>query len=413
MSASHIDLRQVQFRQVADLWRDDDAPDEPIRGQNITSAGAHNRQLLLHHIRAKGAISRPDLAGLTGLTQPAVFKIAKDLLQEGWVNHTVVRDGSRGQPLSLLSINPDAAFSIGLNVDRDHIAYVVIDFGGNIRESFRQEIPYPSPTDVKELLAKFYKASLRKYSTRKNDFVGIGLSIPDDFAKNSDPNLGILWRAVSLEGLFSDITPLPMILENDAAAATIGEMVFGAGLEVNTFFYLYISVGLGGGLVINRHYVRGRHGRSGELSYLPKINPFKSSKTALAKSIEDVVSIEGFLDAFRSNGLSVKRVRDVDLQDPSVHAILNAWLQSAADLLYLPLLSTMCFVDPDAIFIGGHLPRPVTQQLALEITKRLSLNLGLDRLENAVRPGKVTQDAAAVGAGVIAFRDRWDRDLRA
>ncbi len=412
MSASHIEVRQVQFRRVADFWREAEAPDEPIRGQNISSAGAHNRQLLLHHIRAKGPISRLDLSLLTGLTQPAVFKIAKDLLQEGWISHTLVRDGSRGQPLSLLSINPDAAFSIGLNVDRDHIAYVVLDFGGNVRESRRQDIRYPSPTDVKELLAKFYKASLRKYSTRKNDFVGIGLSIPEDFAKNSDPNLGKLWRAVSLEGLFADITPLPMILENDAAAAAIGEMEFGAGLEVNTFFYLYISVGLGGGLVVNRHYVRGRHGRSGELSFLPKVNPFKSSQTTLAKPVEEIVSVEGFLAAFRAAGLPAEGVNDVDLDDPQVQEVLEDWLQSAADLLYLPLLSTVCVIDPDAVFIGGHLPRPVTQRLAVEVSKRLSLNLGVNWSENAVRPCKVTQNAAAVGAGVIAFRDRWDRDLR-
>jgi predicted NBD/HSP70 family sugar kinase len=165
-------------------------------------------------------------------------------------------------------------------------------------------------------------------------------------------------------------------------------------------------------LVVNRHYVRGRHGRSGELSLLPKVNPFKSSQTALARPVEDVVSVEGFIAAFRVAGLPVERVGDVDLDDPQVQAVLDDWLQSAADLLYLPLLSMVCVIDPDAVLIGGHLPRPVTQRLAVEVGKRLSLNLGADWSENAVRPCRVTQDAAAVGAGVIAFRDRWDRDLR-
>ena len=411
MSVPDTATLSLQFRRDDEFWRPRTKTSDSIRGQNITRAGTHNRQLVLHHIRARGPISRVDLAGLTGLTQPAVFKISKDLLEEGLINCTVQRDGSRGQPSSFLTINPDAAYAIGLNVDRTHIAFVVLDFGGNVREAVRQEVPCPSPTDVKEVLAKFYKASLKKYSTRPGDFVGIGLSIPNDFAKNTDPNFGILWRAVSLEGLFSDITALPVVVEDDAAAASIGEMVFGAGLDVDTFIYLHVGVGLGAGLVVNRRHVRGSHGRSGELGYLPKINPFKTSKSVLGRTIEDVVSIDGFLAAFREAGLSVQTAGDLDFGDPAVQAVLSEWLATAADLLYLPLLSTMCFIDPDAIFIGGHLPALVTEQLALEITKRLSLNIGANWPENAVRSGKVARNASAVGAGVIAFRAFWDRDL--
>ena len=412
MSVPHTVMPSLQFRRDDDFWRPRTKTSDAIRGQNITRAGTHNRQLVLHHIRAKGPVSRVDLAALTGLTQPAVFKISKDLLEEGLINCTVQRDGSRGQPSSFLTINPDAAYAIGLNVDRTHIAFVVLDFGGNVREAVRQEVPCPSPTDVKEVLAKFYKASLKKYSRRSGDFVGIGLSIPNDFAKNTDANFSILWRAVSLENLFTDITSLPVIVEDDAAAASIGEMVFGAGLDVDTFIYLHIGVGLGAGLVVNRRHIRGSHGRSGELGYLPRINPFRTSKSVMGKTIEEVVSIDGFLAAFRAAGLSIQTASDLDFDGPVVQTTLTEWLGAAADLLYLPLLSTMCFVDPDAIFLGGHLPPFVTEQLSLEITKRLSLNIGANWPENAVRSGKVVRNAAAVGAGVIAFREFWDRDLR-
>ncbi len=217
---------------------------------------------------------------------------------------------------------------------------------------------------------------------------------------------------MSLENLFTDITSLPVIVEDDAAAASIGEMVFGAGLDVDTFIYLHIGVGLGAGLVVNRRHIRGSHGRSGELGYLPRINPFRTSKSVMGKTIEEVVSIDGFLAAFRAAGLSIQTASDLDFDGPVVQTTLTEWLGAAADLLYLPLLSTMCFVDPDAIFLGGHLPPFVTEQLSLEITKRLSLNIGANWPENAVRSGKVVRNAAAVGAGVIAFREFWDRDLR-
>ncbi len=365
---------------------------------------------MLHHIRAKGPVTRLELTGLTGLTPPAVFKITKDLIDEGLVHLTLHRDGSRGQPSSFLTINPDAAYAIGLNVDRNSIAFVVLDFGGNVREVVRQDVPSPSPTDVKEVLAKFYKASLKKYSTKPDDFVGIGLSIPHDLTKNSDPNLGVLWRAMSLEKLFTDITPLPVILENDAAAASIGEMVFGAGLEVDTFIYLHIGVELGSGLVIDRRYVKGRTDRYSELGNLPKVNPFKSRETALATTIENVASVDGFLAAFKAAGIPAAQPGDLDFDNAKVQDILRQWVGAVADFLYLPLLSTLSIINPDAVFIGGPLPPVVTDLLSLEVTKRLSLNIAVDWQERTVRPGKLTRNAAAVGAGVIAFRAFWDQN---
>ncbi len=412
MAASGNLVEPRQFKLVDDFARHGSNPAEPIIGQNLSRAGVHNRALMLHHIRSKGPISRQDLAELIGLTLPAVANIARDLVLENWVMQTIVRDGSRGPPASLLSINPDAAFSIGLNVDRDHITYVVLDFGGRVREVVRRDIQYPTPNDVKQAFAKCLTATLPRHLSAREELVGIGVSIPDDFAKSASPWLQAQWRDVSLDTLFADITPLPIVRENDAAAAAIGEMIFGGGLEVHSFFYLYLSVGLGGGLVINRHYVRGSHGRGGELGCLPQVNPFRSSRSALGKSLEQFVSVQGFLETLGAAGYSAALIDLVDMDNAIVQSVIHDWVRDAADLLYLPLLSTMCVNDPDAIFIGGEMPASIIERLALEINKRLSMNVGSNWPDKLVRPATVNSNAAAVGAGVIAFRDLWDRDLR-
>jgi len=384
-------------------------PSQPMRGQNIVAAGNHNRELVLHHIRARGAISRGELADLTGLTQPAIFKITKDLLTENWLVSKVMRDGSRGQPASVLSLNPDGAYALGLNVDRDHITFVVLDFAGGVRETIRRDIANPTPQDVQQVFSKCFLTSQARTANLRSATVGIGLSIPDDFAKDS-PWLQAQWRDASVESLLSGVTDLPVIHENDAAAAAIGELTFGAGLHVDSFFYLYLSVGLGGGLVINRDYFRGSRGRSGELGYMPQINPFRSSRSALAVLIEETVSVTGLLRALREAGAVATRLEQVDWTDPAVGASVTEWSKCAADLLYLPVLSILCGVDPDAVFIGGQLPPAVTRQLALELNKRLSLNARLNWPENIVSPGKLTADAAAIGAAVIGFRGMWTRD---
>jgi predicted NBD/HSP70 family sugar kinase len=380
-----------------------------IRGQNIVAAGNHNRELILHHIRARGAISRAELADLTGLTQPAIFKITKDLLTENWLVAKAMKDGSRGQPTSVISLNPDGAYSLGLNIDRDHITFVVLDFAGGVRETIRRNIVNPTPKDVQQVFSKCLLAAQARNRHLRSSTVGVGLSIPDDFTKGN-PWLQHQWRDASVDGLLRAVTDLPIVRENDAAAAAIGELTFGAGLHVDSFFYLYLSVGLGGGLVINRDYFRGSHGRSGELGYLPQVNPFRSSRSALGALIEEPVSAPGLLKALCEAGAKATGLEQIDWSDARVQAAMIEWSKQAADLLYLPVLSIVCCVDPDAVLIGGQLPPVATQQLALELNKRLSLNVEIDWSERIVRPGKLTADAAAIGAAVAGFRDMWTRN---
>jgi len=59
-----------------------------------------------------------------------------------------------------------------------------------------------------------------------------------------------------------------VFVENDAAAAAIGEMQFGSGQRYRSFFYLLVTAALGGGLVADGSYFRGANGRSGEIGWL-------------------------------------------------------------------------------------------------------------------------------------------------
>ncbi|MEG8024588.1 ROK family protein [Sphingomonas aurantiaca] len=65
------------------------------------------------------------------------------------------------------------------------------------------------------------------------------------------------------------MVPWSIHIDNDAAAAAIGEAQFGGGLDHASFFYILVSAGLGGGIVTDGTYYRGATGRSGEIGFLP------------------------------------------------------------------------------------------------------------------------------------------------
>ena len=140
---------------MADTHKSDGSPDAgrdagmSLSGTNLERAGDHNQRVTLHAIRVNGPITRTDLADITGLTPPAIANITKRLLQDNLIKEAGRVRGARGQPPIKLVINPDSWFSIGVNVDRDHITLVVLDFLGSVRAKSAREIPFALPATVR------------------------------------------------------------------------------------------------------------------------------------------------------------------------------------------------------------------------------------------------------------------------
>lgn len=403
-----------QFRDASFHWDEVSSEASYFRGANTSSAGVHNRKIILHAIRAHGTVRRGALADMTGLTPTAVFKIARDLMDEGLVISSRVNEKARGQPAHALQLNPDAAFTLGLNVDRDHLTLVVLDFLGQVRTRFHFPIAFAGPGEARAFLSRCIDRIRRLDVIPISRFSGIGVAIPDDLGAirlPDQPSQYSEWSGVRPSELFAGLLDVPVVQENDAASATIGEMLFGAGLELDSFFYVFISAGLGGGLVINRRYIRGAHGRSGEIGFLPQVNPLRSSQTSLQKTLGDAVLTSSLLAELHGQGFANATIGTLEhLADPAGE-IIGAWISRVADYLYLPLLTVMGTVDPDAILIGGELPRSIVDALCVQLSKRLSMHVGMHWPKLAVRPASVARDPAAVGAAMLAFQGIWEPDI--
>jgi predicted transcriptional regulator len=84
-----------------------------LNGTNLEHASAYNRRLLLEAVRARGPISRAELARLTGLSAQTVSNIAEELRDLGLLHAQGRRRTGRGQPPVELAINPRGGSTIG------------------------------------------------------------------------------------------------------------------------------------------------------------------------------------------------------------------------------------------------------------------------------------------------------------
>jgi predicted NBD/HSP70 family sugar kinase len=372
-----------------------------LSGTNLERAGDHNQRVTLHAIRVNAFITRTELAQITGLTPPAIANIIKRLLTENLIREAGRRRGSRGQPATKLVINPDSWFSIGLNVDRDHITLLVLDFEGRVRARSSREVSFALPRDVEQFFRKEVGKLLTKVDIGCERLVGIGVALPDDMPRAALPqqpaDYGI-WADTDIATLLRDILQVPVFVENDAAAATMGEMQFGLGKNYQTFFYVLITAALGGSLVIDGNHFRGANGRSGELGWLRG-----RDTSGQERQIQNIVSLSALYSRLAAQGIRVAAPSELAGLDGAGQAIIGAWVEMAADALLEPMLSINCLVNPEAVLIGGRLPAAIVDQIANRLNQRLAAHAGTFPAIAPVARAALSDDAPAVGAAILPF----------
>ncbi len=375
-----------------------------LSGTNLERAGDYNQRVTLQAIRVHRTITRSELAELTGLTAPAINNITRRLLQDGLIVGRGRVKGGRGQPPTLFSINSDGCFSIGVNIDRDHITIAVLDLIGNVRARSTLEADFALPQTVSEFFRSSVEGMLAVGDFDLERLIGVGVAIPDrlsEIALPYRPPSYSEWDTVDIPSLFTSTVPGPIFLENDATAAAIGELQFGHGIRQSTFFYLLISAGLGGGLVINGTQFRGAHGRSGEIGVLP----LHSSRSP-AQDLGRAVSLQGLYDLLRRNGYNVVRADVLQQLDAGGQAVIENWVGLSADLLADPLIAVCCLLDPQAIYIGGRIPADLIDRLAVQLNRLLAeRGNGITPIA-PVQRAAMALDAPAVGAALLPFNDR-------
>lgn len=372
-----------------------------LSGTNLERAADHNQRVTLHAIRVGNSLTRVDLAAITGLTAPAIANITRRLLQDGLIEEAGQRRGGRGQPPTKLIVRRDACYSIGVNIDRDHITIVLVDFSGETMARVSEEVDFALPQHVQAFYRKSIKRMLRNAKVDVARVVGLGVALPDQLGSvdlPGRPNAYSAWEKVDLAVLFEEPFRLPVFAENDAAAAAMGEMQLGLGQRHSSFFYILVSSGLGGGVVIDGAYVRGADGRSGELGFM------RVPDGEMAGSeVQQLVSLSGLSRHLKKHGLSLDTVMGRDTPASDAETCIEAWVAKAAHQLTGPLVAINCLINPETVLIGGRLPSTLVERLADRVNSLMRENAALAPAIAPVVRAALSEDAPAVGAAILPF----------
>src|SRR5271165_5794612 len=125
-------------------------------GADQAGVRLYNERLLLSLVRRFGALSKIEVARLTGLSVQSTSAIMNRLQADGLLKREAPLRGRVGQPTIPMSLDPEGAFSLGLKIGRRSCDLVLIDFCGAVRRRDRRTFAFPTPA----MILDFVRGSL-------------------------------------------------------------------------------------------------------------------------------------------------------------------------------------------------------------------------------------------------------------
>lgn len=311
-------------------------------------------------------------------------------------------------------------FALGIDIGATNTKFGIVNQRGEILRKGRiKTTGYPNVQDFINALHQAIQPAIDEVS-KDSVFAGIGVGAP-----NGNYYKGTIQDATNLE--WKGIIPFTDMMQekfgvtckitNDANAAALGEMLYGAARGMKNFIMITLGTGVGGGIVANGNLIYGHDGFAGELGHtIVKPNGRKHWNTGSEGSLEAYASATGIaitakklraefpesmLNEYAENEINAKTVHDCCLKgDPIAIEVLRYTGQKLGEAL----ANFVMFSSPEAILLfggviksGDFIMKPTKMYMERNLLPifRGKVKLIFSELEEA--------DAAILGASALVW----------
>jgi len=243
-------------------------PVDPIR--------ARSRKQVMNALRRVGAAARIELAEEAGLSPATMTVVTGELLAESLIREVAEKGATgssrRGRPRTLLEINPDAAYAVGIKISMHQASVSLTNMVGDVLGS--ETVPIRanrvSPETIAEICNDRAVQIIAEAGIDPDLVLGVGVGVPG-FVRY--PTGVVRWgpifndRDVPLRDIVEQRTGLRTFVDNDANMAALAEKWFGIGRHHDTFVVVSVEHGVGMGLVIDGALYRGVRGFGAEFGH--------------------------------------------------------------------------------------------------------------------------------------------------
>ena len=308
--------------------------------------------------------------------------------------------------------------ALGIDIGGTNTAFGVVNRRGEI-------IAKGSMPTTGHSSAHHYIAALEEVlsplvsQTNRHNFAGVGIGAPNGNFFTGDivfaPNLP--WQGIiPMARLVSDALGLKATLTNDANAAAIGEMTFGAAKGMKDFILVTLGTGVGSGFVSNGQMIYGHDGFAGELGHVIAVRDGRLCGCGRKGCLETYTSATGIVRTAkewlqdRNDPSALREIKEPltgrMIQEAAMNgdAFANEIFGFTGKILGQTLADAVAITSPEAIIFFGGLARS-GELLLSHVRHHMEANL-LSIYKNKVsllQSALPDADAAILGASALVW----------
>ena len=250
--------------------------------------------------------------------------------------------------------------------------------------------------------------------------VGIGAPNGNYYTGTIEYAPNLLWKGViPLAKLVAEKMGLPATLTNDANAAAVGEMMYGAARGMKDFIIITLGTGVGSGIVANGRLIYGHDGYAGELGHvIVRPGGRKHWGTGMRGSLETYVSATGIAitarEMLKQNREATSLLRNYQEEEIGSRIIYECAIKGdkiaqkvfryTGKILGEALANFVMFSSPEAIILFGGVAK--AGDLIMKPAKKYMEKSLLPIFQNKVKlifSGLNEADAAILGASALVW----------
>ncbi len=308
------------------------------------------------------------------------------------------------------------AYSVGVDLGGTNLRVAAVDSDGVILERVSIPAVYDcGPERVVEDIVRVIDSIRSPLGTAGLRGVGIGIPGFVDF------DAGVVIEASNLPGFqgfpireeIQQHLGAPIILENDANAAALGEMWTGAGRDVRDLLLLTLGTGIGGGIVIGGKILHGFRCMAGEIGHMtvyPDGNPCGCGNCGCLEKHASATAIAAMGRMMLGKDVTAARMHQLAKEGNERAVLVFESMGKALGIALANLITIFNF--PLYLLSGGPLPawEFFAPAMFFEISKRsFAYKRSGARVEKALLGG----DAGLLGAAYLPFQQVVHKEVAA
>lgn len=300
-----------------------------------------------------------------------------------------------------------SAYSIGVDLGGTNLRVAAIDSAGQVLARVSEPAVYDAgPKRVAGEITRIIRNVRDRVGS--GGLRGVGIGVPGFI----DMDAGVVVGSANLPGFegfpvrdeVQQQLGAPIILENDANAAAVGEMWMGAGRDVKDLILLTLGTGIGGGIVLNGKVVHGFLGMAGEFGHMtvfPDGNPCGCGNCGCLEKHASATAIAAMGRMMHFGGdVTAERVYELAVAGNERAKLVFESMGRALGIAIASLINAFNF--PLYLVSGGPLPawNFFAPSMLAEVKKRSFI---FNRTGTRIEKALLGADAGLYGAAYLPF----------